>query len=166
MIVVLPKLRRADGYDVHCRNRSATRPILVSFPRLQDAFSMALVPALEKTFASSSCTIKALILTNPHNPLGQCYPKCVLEDCLRFCQRRNIHLISEEVFALSTFNPSQVDLPETRHFVSMLAVDPNALDCDPGRVHVVWSMSKDLAAGGIKLVRAATSISKKDIYNI
>ncbi|KAF6240568.1 hypothetical protein HO173_001238 [Letharia columbiana] len=154
-----------NGYDVHCRNRSATSPILVSFPRLQDAFSMALVTALEKTFASSSCTIKALILTNPHNPLGQCYPKPVLEECLRFCQRRNIHLISDEVFALSTFNPSQVDLPETRHFVSMLAVDPTALDCDPGRVHVVWSMSKDFAAGGIKLVRAAASITKTDIYN-
>ncbi|KAL9066441.1 MAG: hypothetical protein Q9161_007580 [Pseudevernia consocians] len=79
--------------------------------------------------------------------------------------RRNIHLISEEVFALSTFQPSQVNLPETRHFVSMLAVDPTALDCDPGRVHVVWSMSKDFAAGGIKLVRAAASIIKTDIYN-
>ncbi|CAD6592041.1 MAG: hypothetical protein ASARMPRED_005950 [Alectoria sarmentosa] len=99
----------------------------------------------------SCCTIKALILTNPHNPLGQCYPERVLEECLRFCQRRNIHLISEEIFALSTFNPSRVDLPEPRRFVSMLAVDPTALGCDPGRVHVVWSMSKDFAAAGIKL---------------
>ena len=150
---MLLKLTRPDGYDIHCRNRSATIPILVKFPRLQDAFSMSIVPALEKSFISSGCRIKALILTNPHNPIGQCYPKRVLEDCLRFCQRRNIHLISDEVFALSTFKPSQLDLPEPRHFVSMLAIDPIALDCDPGRVHIIWSMSKDLAAGGIKLVR-------------
>lgn len=156
--MVLPKLTRLDGYDIHCRNRSATIPILVKFPRLQDAFSVSLVPALEKSFASSRYRVKALILTNPHNPLGQCYPKRVLEDCLRFCQRRNIHLISEEVFALSTFNPIQVDLPEPRHFVSMLAIDPIALDCDPGRVHILWSMSKDFAAGGIKLVKDVTSI--------
>lgn len=59
---------------------------------------------------------------------------------------------------MSTFNPIQVDLPEPRHFVSMLAIDPIALDCDPGRVHILWSMSKDFAAGGIKLVKDVTSI--------
>ena len=128
-------------------------PILVKFPRLQEYFSRSLVPVLENAFATSSHPIKALILASLHNTLWRCYPKCVLEECLRFCQRRNIHLISEEVFALSTFNRSQVELPETHHFT----LDPTELDCDPARVHVLWSMSKDFASAGLKLVRAATS---------
>ena len=158
-----PKLTCLDGYHVHCPNRSATVPILVNFPRLQDPFSRSLVPALEDALGTPGRPIKALILANPHNPLGLCYPRCVLEECLRFCQRRNIHLISKEVFALSTFSRSQVDLPETRHFVSMLALDPIALDCDPARVHVLWSMSKDFTSAGLKLVRAATS-GAEDIH--
>jgi hypothetical protein len=33
-----------------------------------------------------------------------------------------------------------------------LSIDPAQLGCDPERVHVVWSMSKDLAASGVRLV--------------
>jgi len=144
-----------DGYDVHCANRSAVTPILVTFQRLLDPFSNSIVPALEQAYATSDRPVKALILTNPHNPLGQCYLQRVLEECLRFCQRRDLQLISEEVYALSTFHPSQSDLPETRQFVSASAIDPIALGCDPARIQVIWSMSKDLASAGIKLVTAS-----------
>lgn len=44
------------------------------------------------------------------------------------------------------------DLPNLPTFVSALAIDAKLLGCDPERVHVVWSMSKDLAASGIRLV--------------
>lgn len=90
------------------------------------------------------------MLCNPHNPLGRCYSKKMLEDCAKFCQSRGIHLISDEVFALSSFKSP--DLPDVPDFTSVLSLDPKSLGCDPERIHVIWSMSKDLAASGIRLV--------------
>ncbi len=40
-------------------------------------------------------------MTNPHNPFARCYPLRVLEECLRFCERRGLHYVSDEVYALS-----------------------------------------------------------------
>lgn len=74
----------------------------------------------------------------------------MLEDCAKFCQSRGIHLISDEVFALSSFKSP--DLPDAPEFASVLSLDPKSLGCDPERIHVIWSMSKDLAASGIRLV--------------
>ena len=98
------------------------------------------------------------MLCNPHNPLGRCYSKGILEDCARFCQSRAIHLISDEVFALSGFKSP--DLPDAPQFTSLLSLDLTSLGCDPERVHVVWSMSKDLAASGVRLVGPIPKIAK------
>lgn len=38
-------------------------------------------------------TVKALLLCNPHNPLGRCYSKEVLEAYLKLCGKYKIHLI-------------------------------------------------------------------------
>ena len=126
-------------------------PILVQLPRLLDIFSEALIPALEDACSSSTRTVKALILTNPHNPSGRCYSKHILEEILRFCHRKGIHLISEELFALSTFQP--LDASGGGCFTSALALDSSSLGFDPAYIHVIWSMSKDFASAGIKLVR-------------
>ena len=120
-------------------------------PDFRESFTISLVSALEKAYSSASCPIKALVLANPHNPLGRCYPKTALEECLRFCHRRKIHLISDEIFALSTFESP--DLPEAIPFTSALSLDATALGCDPSLIHVVWSTSKDFGSAGIKFVR-------------
>ena len=132
------------------RIRSAVTPVPVNVADVQETFSSSFIQALDDAFTKSSCSIRALVLANPHNPLGRCYPKSVLEECIKFCSDKNIHLISDEVFALSTF--SCPDEPEATPFISVLALDPGALGCNPARVHVVWSMSKDFGSSGIKLV--------------
>jgi gliotoxin/aspirochlorine biosynthesis aminotransferase len=91
-----------------------------------------------------------VVLSNPHNPFGRYYARSVLEQVLQFCQQRNLHLISDEVLALSSF-PSP-DLPHAPPFCSALSLDPSALACDPNRVHVLWTMSKDLGASGFRVV--------------
>jgi hypothetical protein len=60
--------------------------------------------------------VKALVITNPHNPFGQCYPKAILQECLDFCQQRGIHYISDEIYALS-----QID--HGGKFVSALSLE-------------------------------------------
>ena len=109
-----------------------------------------LLPALENAYAKAACSIKALVLTNPHNPLGRCYSKTVLEECLKFCTKHQLHLISDEVFALSTYesNENLVSSP----FTSVLTLDAVKLGCDPSLAHVIWSTSKDFGLSGIRLV--------------
>ncbi len=114
------------------------------------SLTASLIPALEEAFESAGIPVKALVIANPHNPLGMNYPKQVLEACLQFCQRRNLHFISDEVFALSVFKSA--DHLGATPFSSALALDPPALGCDPWRIHIIWSMSKDLGCSGIKIV--------------
>lgn len=47
--------------------------------------------------------VGALILCHPHNPLGRCYPRSVLVDFMKLCQKYSIHLLSDEIYALSIF---------------------------------------------------------------
>ena len=140
------------GYDVFFHSHSGVIPVGVDVLDLEKSLGPTLIDALEDAYENSQCRIRALLLCNPHNPLGRCYSREMLESCARFCQRRNIHLISDEVFALSKFKSP--DLPDAPEFTSVLSLDPVLLEYDPERIHVIWSMSKDLAASGIRLVSA------------
>ncbi|KAL8792925.1 MAG: hypothetical protein Q9195_004502 [Heterodermia aff. obscurata] len=67
--------------------------------------------------------IKALVICNPHNPLGRCYPYRTLLALLRFSAVRGIHLISDEIYALSTMPSPVADDREAERFTSVRAVD-------------------------------------------
>jgi gliotoxin/aspirochlorine biosynthesis aminotransferase len=99
---------------------------------------------------SGKSEIKGLVLCNPHNPLGRCFPRSILAECLRFCQEKDIHLISDEIYALSTFESH--DHTEATPFRSVLNLDLDLVGCDSGRVHVLWSLSKDFGCSGLRLV--------------
>lgn len=127
-------------------------PIIVQAKNLPESMASTLLPALEQAYTKSSRPVKALVLTNPNNPLGQCYSETVLKDCLRFCGSRGIHLISDEVYALTELKGSTRD--NSAPFISALALDASASECDPSLVHVVWSSSTDFGLSGVRLVRA------------
>lgn len=58
---------------------------------------------------------------------------------MKFCQRHKIHLISDEIYALSVWqNPKVADAVT---FESVLSIDTTGI-IDPGLVHVLWGMSK------------------------
>lgn len=142
---------RTDGFDFQFRVRASVTPLVVNCPSFEETFSSALLPALENAVANATIPVKALVFTNPHNPLAQCYPRTVLEDCLRFCEQQNLHFISDEVYAMSTIEPdmSSKGLPP---FVSILSCDAASIGCSPRRVHAIWSISKDFGSSGIRLV--------------
>ena len=58
---------------------------------------------------------------------------------MEFCQRHKIHLISDEIYALSVWQNPEV--PEAVTFESVLSIDTTGI-IDPGLVHVLWGMSK------------------------
>ncbi|POS75432.1 hypothetical protein DHEL01_v206174 [Diaporthe helianthi] len=138
-----------NGFDFGIRVRSAVNPVLVGLDSFGDNFTEQLFPALEKAYQTATCKVKALMITNPHNPLSVCYPKNVLEHCLRFCTSHNIHFISDEVYALSRFESP--DLAEPEPFVSVLSLNLDDLGVDKSRVHMVWSTSKDFGQSGIRM---------------
>lgn len=98
--------------------------------------------------------IRALLVCHPHNPLGKCYPTETLIALMKFCNDQGIHLISDEIYALSTYtldsSESQPSAPAVP-FQSILSIPDAASYIDPSRVHVLYGMSKDLAAGGLRI---------------
>lgn len=77
----------------------------------------------------------------------------MLIECLEFCQERGLHLICDELYALT-------DLENTKmgeKFVSVLSLtEPfmpeGAIKVDPNRIHVVWSTSKLFGVSGLRVV--------------
>ncbi|KAG0146408.1 hypothetical protein CROQUDRAFT_44479 [Cronartium quercuum f. sp. fusiforme G11] len=94
--------------------------------------------------------VKCIILCNPNNPLGFIYSKEVLIQYMRFCEKHNLHLIVDEVYAFSVFDPRKsssslndpesiqtTEITKTHHFSSALSIDcQKEAGCDPRRLHV------------------------------
>jgi aspartate/methionine/tyrosine aminotransferase len=103
-----------------------------------DAYRRALSSFEQRT--GKKC--RALLLCHPHNPLGRCYPRDVLVALMRLCQEHGMHFISDEIYALSVWGGGE--------FVSALSIDTKGL-IDADRVHVLWGLSKDFGANGLRL---------------
>ncbi|CAG9990811.1 unnamed protein product [Clonostachys byssicola] len=123
-----------------------------------------LVLAIEAAFeaAQEPNRVKALILTNPQNPLSRCYPKDVILECVKFCNRKGLHFISDEIYALATFGFAINDQPGFHSALSIPSEPEDGLGIDPSKIHVVWSPSKLFGLGGLRIgnppLRAATSL--------
>ncbi|KAH8424252.1 pyridoxal phosphate-dependent aminotransferase [Aspergillus melleus] len=96
--------------------------------------------------------VRGLILCNPHNPLGRCYPAVTIKELMKLCQRYRIHFISDEIYAFSTWENKEErvgpSLPAP--FVSALSIPTDGI-IDPELVHVLWGMSKDFGANGLRI---------------
>ncbi|RUS91069.1 hypothetical protein EGW08_001197 [Elysia chlorotica] len=101
------------------------------------------VPALEAAYLQAvreGKVVRAIHITNPSNPTGDIYTAQELRDLLDFAHRYNLHVIANELYGLSTYDP-QVD------FTSILSLPQP----DPGRVHFLWGFSKDFGLSGIRI---------------
>lgn len=115
-----------------------------------DAFSVDVVTKFQErldTAKADGVNVRALLIVNPNNPLGVAYPADTLKAIMQFCEQNKLHLISDEVYALSTYTLGDgKDVP----FTSVLAVDSGDL-ISADRLHVLYGMSKDFAAAGLRL---------------
>lgn len=147
-----------DGFNVTFSIRPSVRIIPVGCDgSVEDTLSSMdhFETSLESAISASEFRIRALVLTNPHNPFGRCYTKDMVKLCARFCQKYNIHFISDEVYALSTFEENEVD------HSSALQLDLKALEVDPDRVHVIWSTSKDFGSSGVRVGAIVSQANKR-----
>jgi len=51
--------------------------------------------------------VRGVLITNPSNPLGATIQRSVLEEILDFVTRKNIHLVSDEIYSGSVFSPTE-----------------------------------------------------------
>jgi len=111
-----------------------------------DQFDTAGVSCYEsviKETLESGARVRALLICNPHNPLGQCYTAAALTEYMKLCEKYSIHLILDEVYATSVYD-------DGTPFTSVLAIDSKKL-INPNFLHLLYGFSKDLAGGGLRL---------------
>ncbi|KAJ5115968.1 hypothetical protein N7456_000316 [Penicillium angulare] len=106
--------------------------------------------ALLKFQKETGNKVRALMLCHPHNPLGRCYSREVIIELMRFCQKYQIHLISDEIYALSVWKNTVDEYPPPVKFESALSIDLKGI-IDPRLVHVLWGVSKDFGANGLRM---------------
>ncbi|XP_048401051.1 1-aminocyclopropane-1-carboxylate synthase-like protein 1 isoform X2 [Stegostoma tigrinum] len=109
-----------------------TRPFQLTVGKLENSMQIAKLQGTRVT---------AMILTNPHNPLGDIYSAKEMREFLEFANRYKLHVIVDEVYMLSIFG-------DVDSFQSVLSFDKLP---DPQRTHVMWGISKDFAASGIRV---------------
>jgi aspartate/methionine/tyrosine aminotransferase len=93
---------------------------------------------LEEAVAASTRPVRALLFTTPNNPLGTVYEPGELDGILRLCERLGIHVVFDEIYALSVYGKTP--------FRSVATLRPSLGD----HVHIVWAFSKDFAASGLR----------------
>lgn len=115
-----------------------------------DQFSPEAVVKYEKALMQATregIHIRGLMLCHPHNPLGQCYPRETIIALMKLCDKYVIHLVVDEIYALSVYD---VPDPHAVKFESVLSWETDKY-ISPAYLHVLYGLSKDTAASGLRL---------------
>ncbi|CAI9752933.1 unnamed protein product [Fraxinus pennsylvanica] len=105
--------------------------------------------ALEEAYQQAqkrNLKVKGVLVTNPSNPLGISLSWHELNHLLSFIAAKGIHLISDEIYSGTVFN--------SEGFVSIMEVLMNKKYVNSpvwDRVHIVYSLSKDLGLPGFRV---------------
>nr|GMC92551.1 1-aminocyclopropane-1-carboxylate synthase 7-like [Ipomoea batatas] len=92
---------------------------------------------------SNGIKVRGILITNPSNPLGATIQRSILEQVLDFATAKNIHLVSDEIYSGSAFSSSE--------FISIAEILEARSYRDSERVHIVYSLSKDLGLPGFRV---------------
>lgn len=102
--------------------------------------------ALEAAYSEAEAMnikVRGVLITNPSNPLGVTIQHSVLEEIFDFVTRKNIHLVSDEIYSGSVFSSSE--------FISIAEILEARQYKNSERVHIVYSLSKDLGLPGFRV---------------
>nr|A0A1U9YHZ6.1 RecName: Full=Aminotransferase verI; AltName: Full=Verticillin biosynthesis cluster protein I [Clonostachys rogersoniana]AQZ42161.1 putative aminotransferase [Gliocladium sp.] len=113
------------------RNGVTLIPVQIKFHESHSA--QGIVDAYRKAMENTSCKVRGLLFCNPHNPWGHILSVEVIDALLLFCEQADIHFVSDEIYALSTFGRMELPSGNLEHgekflspatsFVSVLSRD-------------------------------------------
>ncbi|KAM5348795.1 hypothetical protein ACJ41O_008618 [Fusarium nematophilum] len=135
-------------FELDFGNKSQVR-VVYAETDARNAFQDDVVERFEEALVRSRNTgvnVKMVLIVNPHNPLGKCYPRSALVKIMQFCQKHRLHLLSDEIYACSVFDSGEEAVP----FTSILSINSAGL-IDPELLHVTYGLSKDFGAAGLRL---------------
>jgi len=105
----------------------------------------ALSAAYDRAKKTTGRPPSVLLLSHPNNPLGICYPAHVVQDCIDWCRERNVHLVSDEIYAGSVYAGGA----ESEEFVS--AANLSIKSGLGPNLHIVYALSKDFGLSGLRV---------------
>ncbi len=96
--------------------------------------------------------VKFLLLTNPDNPTGLVYSDTQIIQIANWCVKNKIHLIVNELYALSTIDTSHKDLKDAypdkfknQSFAQVI----HSMNSD--YLHMIYGFSKDFGISGMRI---------------
>ncbi|CAL8164587.1 unnamed protein product [Prunus armeniaca] len=120
---------------IHC---TSSNDFQITETALQEAYQAA---------QKRNLRVKGVLVTNPSNPLGTTMTRSELNLLLSFVEDKGIHLISDEIYSGTVFSsPSFTSVME---ILKERKCDENSPMWN--RVHVVYSLSKDLGLPGFRV---------------
>lgn len=124
----------AEIVPIHCSSSNSFR---ITRSALEDAYQQAQKKDLK---------VKGILVTNPSNPLGTSLSMHELDLIFNFIAKKNIHLISDEVYSGTVFgSPSFISVMEVLQNRNLVTADVSK------RVHIIYSVSKDLGLPGFRV---------------
>ncbi|KAL3813711.1 hypothetical protein ACJIZ3_014979 [Penstemon smallii] len=124
----------AEIVPIQCTSSNGFR---ITAPALEEAYELA---------HKRNLKVKGVLVTNPSNPLGITLTRHELNLLVDFIDSKGIHLISDEIYSGTVFN--------SPNFVSIMEVLLNRNYANTelwNRVHIVYSLSKDLGLPGFRV---------------
>lgn len=140
-----------ERYDLHhlAPNDSSTAS---RGPALNGSTYKLTTADLDRAHTELGDRFRLLILTQPNNPSGQVYTANQLNAFADWCHARKIHLVVNEIYALSLIDQTHPDLvndyPEPAVFTSFLPILENR---QSPYFHWWYSFSKDFGISGFRL---------------
>ncbi|KAG0051855.1 hypothetical protein BGZ83_003256 [Gryganskiella cystojenkinii] len=145
------------GFNTDIATKSKAKVVVCDLGDLSpfDPMHLELLQGAVDRAQSQGIRVKAMVLANPHNPLGRNYPLEILVAYLRFASQNRIHILFDEIYALSTFDhaltgEARAEQPDHNPFISVLSIPHLEQYCEKELIHMAYGMSKDFCLNGFR----------------